>query len=142
MKATNQLVERGGAPGAEAVKKALQTTDSAFRRAHALWVLQRTNHLDDESIKAAAKDKEVVVRVHLMKVLAEYEKFTDLHRDLAVEALKDTDAFVQRAAAEALGQHPAPKNVWPLLELRHRVPGDDSHLLHMVRMSLRDQLKP
>lgn len=137
LKATNQLVERGG----EAVKKAFQTTDSAPRRAHALWVLQRTNRLDDEIIKAAAKDKEVIVRVHLMKVLAEREKLADFQRELVVEALKDADAFVQRAAAEALGQHPAPQNVWPLLELRHRVPKDDTHLLHMARMALRDQLK-
>lgn len=140
MKATNQLANRGAA-NADAVKKAFQVTDSAFRRAHALWVLQRTDKLDEDTIKAAAKDREALVRTHTMRVLAERAKITDAQRELVVEALKDADAFVQRGAAEALGQHPAPQNVWPLLDLRHRVPADDTHLLHMVRMALRDQLK-
>ena len=41
-----------------------------------------------------------------------------------------------------LGAHPEAANVEPLLKLRHVVPGDDDHLLHVVRMALRDQLRP
>ncbi len=38
--------------------------------------------------------------------------------------------------------HPAPENVRPLLDLRHGVPADDTHLMHVVRMALRDQFRP
>src|SRR5262249_37678791 len=34
---------------------------------------------------------------------------------------------------------PAAENVRPLLDLRHAVPKEDTHLLHVVRMALRDQ---
>src|SRR5205807_4000288 len=62
-------------------------------------------------------------------------------RKLAVAGLDDADAFVERDAAEALGRHPQAENVGPLLALRQRVPADDTHLLHVVRMALRDQLQ-
>ena len=58
-----------------------------------------------------------------------------------IEELTAQDPFVRRAAAEALGAHPSLANVKPLLTLRQSVSGDDSHLLHVVRMALRDQLK-
>src|SRR5262249_29392149 len=63
------------------------------------------------------------------------------HR-LALEGLKDDDAFVRRAAAEALGRHPSPPDIRPLLDLRQKVDAADTHLLHAVRMALRDQLRP
>jgi putative heme-binding domain-containing protein len=140
-KAMNQLVERGGDAGADAVKKAM-SDKNAFRRMHGLWVLDRTGKLDDDTLNTAAKDGDRGVRVHAFKVLAERSKLSDAQRQLAVDALKDGDAFVQRAAAAALGRHPAPSNIWPLLELRHKAPADDTHLVHVVRMSLRDQLRP
>ena len=59
---------------------------------------------------------------------------------LALAGLKDADPNVQRAAADALGRHPATENLRPLLDLRHAVPAEDTHLLHVVRMALRDQL--
>ena len=55
--------------------------------------------------------------------------------------MDDPDAHVRRAAAEALGRHPDPEFIGPLLRLRHEVPAEDTHLLHVVRMALRDQLK-
>ncbi len=61
---------------------------------------------------------------------------------LAFAGLKDRDAFVQRTAADALGRHPEPGHVAHLLELRHQVPKADTHLLHAVRMALRDTLIP
>ncbi|MGH7224787.1 MAG: PVC-type heme-binding CxxCH protein, partial [Gemmataceae bacterium] len=81
------------------------------------------------------------MRVHVQRILSERPKLTPAQHDLALAALKDADANVQRAAADALGRHPnAEKNLRPLLALRHAVPKDDTHLLHVVRMSLRDQL--
>jgi putative heme-binding domain-containing protein len=54
--------------------------------------------------------------------------------------LRDSDAFVQRAAADALGRHPQAENVQPLLELLSKVPEADNNLRYVARRALRDQL--
>ncbi|HEV3261818.1 MAG TPA: PVC-type heme-binding CxxCH protein [Gemmataceae bacterium] len=142
MKATNQLVERGGRPAVEAVRPLMQGKSTAFQRMHGLWVLQRLGALDNQTITAVAKDPEAGVRVHLMHVLSERPELPAGLRRLVLNGLNDADAMVQRAAADALGTHPSADNIRPLLDLRHKVPADDTHLLHVVRMALRDQLKP
>src|SRR5581483_10900067 len=48
---------------------------------------------------------------------------------------------VERCAADALGQHPDWDNIRPLLNAHHRIAADDTHLLYVVRMSLRNQLQ-
>jgi putative heme-binding domain-containing protein len=55
--------------------------------------------------------------------------------------LADDDAFVRRAAADALARHPHADNIALLLELWDRTPPQDTHLIHTVRMALRDQLR-
>ncbi len=146
MKATNQLVARGGQEGVKAVTAALradkQDEASAWRRMHGLWVLDRCGALGATDLAAAAQDKLAGVRVHAQRVLSERGRLTVGEHALALAGLKDADANVRRAAADALGRHPAPENVRPLLDLRHAVPGPDTHLLHVVRMALRDQLRP
>src|SRR5262249_57026897 len=59
----------------------------------------------------------------------------------AIGGLGDRAADVRRGAAEALGRHPHEDTLRPLLDLRHAVPPADTHLLHVVRMALRDQFK-
>jgi putative heme-binding domain-containing protein len=142
MKATNQLVERGGQEAVEAIHKLMHGRSQPFQRMHGLWVLERLGALDDATLTGAANDKVPGARVHAMKVLAERKQLPEPVRQLALNALHDSDAFVQRAAADALGTHPAPGNVEPLLALCHVVPADDTHLLYVVRRSLREQLLP
>src|SRR5205807_9270922 len=91
--------------------------------------------------RRAGGDRGRGVRGDAQRVLAE-RGVEASQLDLVVEGLKDPDANVRRAAADALGRHPAAANVRPLLDLRHAVPADDTHLLHVVRMALRDQLVP
>ncbi|MBI1917696.1 MAG: c-type cytochrome [Planctomycetes bacterium] len=139
--ATNQLVRRSGAEAVRAVRAVMNPRSAPHARAHGLWVLERCGVLADDTLTAAAGDRETVVRVHAQHVLAERRELTAAQRKLAVDGLKDRDAHVQRAAADALGRHPHSENVRPLLELRHAVPTADTHLLHTVRMALRDQLQ-
>jgi putative heme-binding domain-containing protein len=141
MLATSQLVLRG-ANATEAVHDLMRPGSNPWQRMHALWVLERRGALDDATLTAAAEDAEAGVRVHAQRVLAERAQLPTPLRDLVLAGLKDADPFVERAAADALGRHPAPENVAPLLELRRRVPAADTHLLHVVRMALRDQLVP
>jgi putative heme-binding domain-containing protein len=140
--ATNQLVERGGRPVAEAVLKVMQPKAKPVQRMHGLWILQRIHALDPKLLTAAAGDEDAGVRVHAMRVLEQRHDWPRELRDLALAGLKDKDPLVQRCAAAALGSHPAAANVQPLFDLRHKVPAEDTHLLHAVRMALRDQLLP
>ncbi|HTU16809.1 MAG TPA: c-type cytochrome, partial [Gemmataceae bacterium] len=97
--------------------------------------------LADDVLMKAAKHKARGVRVHVQRILSERAKLTPAQHDLAVAGLKDADPHVQRAAADALGQHPARRNVEPLLALHRKVPAEDTHLLHVLRMALRNQLR-
>ena len=56
-------------------------------------------------------------------------------------ALADPSAHVQRAAADALAANPHADNLAPLLALQKRVPAQDTHLAHVVRLALREQLR-
>jgi putative heme-binding domain-containing protein len=140
MKAANQLVERGSEV-VPAVHGVMQAEASALQRIHGLWILDRLHVLSDQALLQTSRDSDRGVRAHTMKVLAERPELPENLRKLAVTALEDGDAFVRRDAAEALGRHPQAENVAPLLALRHRAPADDTHLLHVVRMALRDQLQ-
>jgi len=143
MHAANQLVERGGKPAAQATGHLLSSDQAnAWQWIHGLWVLERIGASQDDLLTKAATHKDRGVRVHVQRILSERVKLTPAQHDLAVAALKDADANVQRAAADALGRHPdAAKNLRLLLDLHHAVPKDDTHLLHVVRMALRDQLR-
>jgi putative heme-binding domain-containing protein len=189
MTATHELVQRRDPGMVEAMFKLfIPGNPNPYRRAHGLWVLERLGGLEPLLLATAAKDPEAVVRVHAIRILSERKSLRKAERDLVLAGLKDRDAFVQRAAAEALGQHPLAMNLRPLLDLRHAVPATDmlpgrkhliaqviaaqghvppgtvssvipqaavalgvarldtfaldTHLLHMTRMALRNQLKP
>src|SRR5207248_7283122 len=92
---------------------------------------------------------------------SELESWSDAQRSLAQAGLQDSDAFVQRAAADALGRHPALDSVRPLLALRQNLFSDgsnpptnrraggeegrsnsqDTELIYKIRQALRDQLR-
>jgi putative heme-binding domain-containing protein len=138
MKATNELVERGGQEVIATLRDRIGSQDNAFPRIHRLWVLERLRALDRPVVEARVKDPEPSVRVHAMKVLTERKEISSEEREWAIKGLRDEDAFVQRASAEALATHPSAANLKPLLALRHSVPSDDTHLLYMARMALRN----
>lgn len=144
--ASEELVERPEPLAAEQLLPADASEQGAWRRAHGLWMLERTakGGLTDEHIERLSQDASRVVRVHLMKALAERADWTASKLDLAGlvrSKLNDGDAFVRRAAADALGRHPESESVEPLLKLWATTPAEDSHLIHVVRMALRDQLQ-
>jgi putative heme-binding domain-containing protein len=141
MKATNELVERGGREVITTVRDLMASKNSASSRIHGLWVLECLHALDEPILEACVKDPEPSIRIHAMKVLVERKEISSGEREWVISSLQDKDAFVQRAAAEALSTHPSAANLKPLLGLRHGVPADDTHLLYMVRMALRNQFK-
>ncbi len=137
--AANQLVDRGGAEGLSAARTVVGPGSPPRQRVHAMWVLHRQNALDDATLLACAGDQDREIRVHSLKALAERPEISPAFADLAKSRLNDGDPFVRRAAAEVLGRHPALSNIKPLLALRQSAPEDDTHLIHVARMALRDQ---
>src|SRR6266850_488135 len=143
MFAMNELVDRVGEPASGPTKKMMADKKStSSQRMHGLWVLHRLNGLEEKILVDAAQDKDGGVRVHAMRVLSETANWSQTQRALALAGLHDADPFVQRAAADALGQHPDFAQIKALLKAREAVPADDGQLLHTIRMSLRNQLVP
>ncbi len=161
--ATNELVDRIGPAVVAPLQALLKSAKStATQRAHGLWVLQRLGALDDDLVKRLADDPDRLVRVHLIKALAEqsavgqvfqpdqdkrgrpYQEKNDrlgsLSYSLIRSKLNDPDPFVRRAAADALGAHPNLDTVRPLCDLWARTPAEDTHLIHTLRIALRDHL--
>jgi putative heme-binding domain-containing protein len=141
MLAMNHLVDNIGRAAVEPVRRALASSTDSYSKPHYLWVLHRLGALDLPTLTRAAADNDLKLRTHAMRVLSETQDWTDEHRKLALNGLRNTDPNVQRAAADALSRHPAAAQVRPLLEIRQRVPKSDNHLLYVVRMALRDQLR-
>jgi putative heme-binding domain-containing protein len=142
IKAANQLVERGGQDAVALVRQILRSSQNPYQRMHCLWVLERLHALDDQTLDAAVEDSENGVRVHALHILAQRPVLSVSLQRLVQGHLSDADAFVKRAAADALGAHPSADNVRGLLDLLHKVPREDTHLLYVVRMALRDQFRP
>ena len=142
--AVDQLVERCGEQCLETVEGIVRDGDTS-QRALGLWVIERLTGLEPELVARLAADPDRLVRVHLIKALGERADWPKIEgtskgeASTVVAALQDKDAFVRRAAADALSRHPAHEHVKPLLDAWASAPEDDSHLVHTIRMALRDQ---
>jgi len=123
-----------------------------------LWHLQRSGQLDEKVLLTVLKDRDEAVRVHALRIQTERglqaastsgaqtttERRSGVNaalRGAAHAALSDASAHVQRAAADALAANPHTDNLPPLLALHSRVPAGDTHLAHVVRLALREQLR-
>lgn len=83
-----------------------------------------------------------LTKTHRLKSLAEQpmNEWVDATYENVRAALAESSAFVVRAAADALGRHPAKENLAPLIAAWSRTPAEDTHLIHTIRMALRDHL--
>lgn len=122
----------------------LASNGNPWQQAHGLWVLERASAADasDEVIESCLDKSAAEVRVHALKLLAnrlDSRPFQAKWMAKIRGKLTDSDAFVSRAAAEALGQHPTHDNLKALLGAWSATPPADTHRLHVVRMALRDQ---
>ncbi|HWB09399.1 MAG TPA: HEAT repeat domain-containing protein [Pirellulales bacterium] len=142
--ATEELVGRKELPPLATLLPEGTDETSGYCRAHGLWIVERrtAGGLPLEVTRRLANDSSPLVRVHLVKALAERSVWPEESGlvDVIREKLSDDDPFVRRAAAEALGRHPEPASVEPLLKLWRETPNEDTHLIHVARMALRDHL--
>jgi len=135
------LLQRAGALDDQTLLKALQDRDEAAR-VHALRILT------ERGLRIAAQSKGPALPAS--PPLPAGEGRGEGERPLAPSApllaatrtaLADPSAQVQRAAADALAANPHADNLAPLLALQKRVPAEDTHLVHVVRLALREQLR-
>jgi len=120
---------------------------------HALWALLNLEQLDDESLGQAWNNSEPLLRIHGMRMLS--EKASRLAgkspstrpfaapqnaRALMIAGLEDSDALVRRCAVEALGLWPSTEEVRPILDTLAKSDPADTHLVYVLRKSLRDHL--
>jgi putative heme-binding domain-containing protein len=103
--------------------------------------LERLGELDPKTLSQLASDSDRLVRVHAVKLRAEHPKLSDEERRRLQRSLDDPDAFVRRAAADALGRHPRPDQISILLAGLQKAPLADAALVHTLRIALRDHLK-
>jgi putative heme-binding domain-containing protein len=123
-----------------------------------LWLRHRLEESRPETLMQAARSRDLLVRVHTQRIaknifhrvsLGSLDRGeTDVHHisaahEIATLGLNDRDALVQRCAAEAIALHrlDSSRIVRQLLDLHSRVAANDTHLLYVVRKSLRDQLR-
>ncbi|MFP6613201.1 MAG: c-type cytochrome, partial [Pirellulales bacterium] len=139
--ATNYLVDAHRQAAPAAVRKLLAGSGSPAAQAHGLWVLARLGKLDDATLRGAAANADSLVRVHLMRMLAERGDWNDTCSQSALAGLADKNPFVRRAAADALGRHPRESFVAPLLAAWTAAPAEDTHLVHTIRIALRQHLR-
>lgn len=158
MLAMNAIFDQFGKPAVAPLQRALARPKNAFQQVHLLWLLHRLEASKTGDLLDAARSADLLARVHAQRIAADIfdqdsrphlgsDPETDIHHiaaahEIATDGLEDRDALVQRCAAEAwrkfrLAGTTLVKN---LLELRARVPAEDTHLLYVVRKSTRDQL--
>jgi putative heme-binding domain-containing protein len=149
--ATNVLIDMGRASTsagddisflARGLLHEIRDDHADYARADAVWVIERLRGLSEADVRLCLTGKRPEC-VHAIKAVAERPawegKDAYLH-ELVRARLADKDAFVRRAAAEALGRHPSAENVEPLLKLWEATPAEDTHLIHTVRIALREHL--
>ncbi len=144
MSATHEIVDRFGTAAKQRVRQGIQGPWDLNQRACGLWILERCGALDDPLITRLAEDEDRLVRVHLVRAMAEREQWnspTFPIGDLIRKKLFDADAFVRRAAADALGRHPESVNVALLMRLWSETRPEDTYLVHTIRMALRDHFQ-
>ena len=142
--ATHEICDRFGTAVVQPLRARILHPCDPQQRACGLWILHRLAALDDDLIRRLAEDESRLVRVHLVKALCERTDWDGPGlpiAELVRTMLFDADAFVRRAAADALGRHPHSANVPLLLRLWSETDREDTYLIHTVRMALRDQLQ-
>ncbi|WP_165250835.1 PVC-type heme-binding CxxCH protein [Paludisphaera soli] len=139
----NQLFERGGAEAVEKLRSLVGPAAAGPEATvHALWVLERLGALDDATLLRVAAADSSPIRVHALRILIDRPSLSPATRAFALREIEGADPHARRVAAEVLGAHAEAAFIRPLLKLRQETSPGDTHLVHVARMALRDQLKP
>ncbi|MBL8827344.1 MAG: c-type cytochrome [Planctomycetaceae bacterium] len=130
----------------EETRKLLQTmadfSPNDDQRVAALWLVERQGGAIADQLHFIEQAPSLV-KVHALKALAERQstQIDDGVRAKIRTKLSDANPFIRRAAADCLGRHPARENLVPLLQAWQACPAEDTHLVHVIRLAIREQLR-
>ena len=136
--ANHQIIDRWEAGHADKIVSAFSNA-TPNAQAHMLWILERKGFLNSVYAELAVKNSHIV-QVHAMKLLAERSRWGEVERYAALQALQAENAFVRRAAADGMRRHPHAVFMDPLLRTWKNTDSKDTHLIHVLRMAIREQL--
>ena len=137
MRAMNRLAGLGDEARA-AVADRLDEAQDGATWSHGLWVLRRTGGVAPETFAEALIHPDSAVRTHAMRLLGDSSELSADDLEAAENSLDDPDPEVRRCAADALARHPNFASLRPLLEVRKAADPADTHLVHVLRMAIRD----
>ncbi len=105
-----------------------------------MWLQHRAGVLESETLISMIESGALHAGEWAARAAAEHENWSDELVRKMKSALKHDYAMLQRCAAEALGQHPEYPAIRELAELLENAPAEDTHLRHVIRIALRNQL--
>ena len=141
LKVADRLVDTWKEKAVTPVKGLLANNPDAVSYVHALWILHRLGSLDDRLIDHALGGNEQTVKIHALRILTERRIISDAHYRLVTEALKSSDPFVKRTAAEVLTHFPKSENLALLMDLYEKTSPEDTHLRYTALLGVRNNLK-
>lgn len=106
-----------------------------------LWILYRLNALPESLFDKALQSQDPMIQVHALRVLAQMKDITAAQRTIAINAMGNPNAQVQRIALEVLGSFPQYSYVAPIIELYKSAGEMDSHLKYTAVLSIRSHLR-
>jgi putative heme-binding domain-containing protein len=158
MLAMNDLADRFGQQVLARLELAAKKPANEAQQISLLWLLQRLESPAlNSQLTTATASTSPLVRTHALRLAtAELERLRlakssgplppdrrlHLHQlsAAALERLTDPDALVRRCAAETLATAPSFGHLRPLMAALSGADAADTHLVYVVRKSLRDQL--
>lgn len=141
LKVADRIVDTWKGKAIEPVKGLLANNPDATSYIHALWILHRLGALDDRLLDNALEYHEPVVKIHALRILSERDAISDAHYRRVTEALKNSDPFTRRTAAEVLSRFPKSENLALLMDLYEKTPKEDTHLRYTALLGVRNSLK-
>jgi putative heme-binding domain-containing protein len=140
--ATDALVDYHGKSALEPLKKLEANTNvSPEQRVQVLWALFRMDALNPQQIRTALLHPEPLVRVHAQRIMANFQSWTELQTEWALEGLSDENPHVRRAAAEGIGRHPHQKSYLPLIKQHETADPSDTHLTYTLKLALYNHMQ-
>ena len=140
MAVADQLSDRIGMNAVKPLKALLnKKSTSSTKYIHALWILHRLNALDAATIKRSAASADPLIRLHTLRVLLE-RKPDDSNYSIILNALKDQDPHVKRAAIEDLVHYPSMQSLEALLAARSGISAEDTHMIYTARLCIKNLL--
>ncbi|MCF2503425.1 c-type cytochrome [Dyadobacter sp. CY107] len=140
MKVADRIVDSWKNKAVEPVKTMLATAHPTAY-IHGLWILHRLNALDSTALEKALNHNNALIQIHALRIVGENKSSFEKQKAFVNKALKSSDPFVQRSAAEVLARFPDAENLAPLMELFETTDSLDTHLRYTALLGVRNNLR-